>query len=124
MSIEITIAQVPKSPNQLLRMHWRERHKYNKQIEREVWIAKSWEGTCPGRPEHSPVTIDIELRLCGHRELDPDNAVGACKPIIDALVSLGIIKDDDPATVLAVNVTQKRTPRYQAGALIRVTPAT
>ena len=123
MNITLTISQVPKSPNQTLRMHWRERHKYNKQIEREVWIAKSWDGP-KGRPELERVRIDIELRLCGHKEMDRDNAVGACKPIIDALVSLGIIKDDDPETVLAVNVTQKRTPRYKAGALISVTPAT
>jgi hypothetical protein len=105
----------------MLRMHWAERKKVNDTFTRAVWIAKNQVGLY-GRPEYCPVTIDIELRLWGQTEMDEDNAVGACKPIIDALVLTGILKGDDPASVTKVTVTQRRTPRYKAGAQIVITP--
>jgi len=119
MSIELSIGLRLKSPNQLLNMHWRRRHKYHRQVQAEVLVAKNMAGV-RGRPMLSPVRIDVELR--GSRELDYDNAVAACKPMIDALILQGIIPDDSPEHVTGVFVTQKKTPRREAGALVRVTP--
>jgi len=118
-NIEILIDLVPLSPNRLLRMHWRERAKYNKEMLQAVWVAKHQAGVI-GRPVHAPVKLAIEVRICGQKDMDPDNLVGSCKAIIDALVQLGIIRDDDPESVAGLTVTQKRMPRSWAGALIQI----
>jgi len=121
MSIELFIPLQPKSPNQLLNMHWSKRAKYKLEIQYETLVAKNM-ARIYGRPLLSPVRIDVEFRLYRSVELDYDNAVGACKPFIDALTQQGLIPDDSPEHVTGVFVTQKRGPRAERGALIRITP--
>jgi hypothetical protein len=103
-------------------MHWAKRSKYNKEIERAVWVAKIKAGV-HGRPRFSGVHIKITLRTWRSKMMDRDNAVGACKPVIDALVSLGIIVDDSPEHVLSVSVEERKVCRAWAGAHIDIEPA-
>lgn len=118
MTIEISIDLPIKSPNVTMRMHWRRRREYNRQVLEAVWLAARQAGI-RGRPKWTPIELDIELRCGG--VMDEDNAVGACKPLIDALTKLGIIPDDSPVHIpKPPNVTQKKAPRNERGASIRI----
>jgi len=117
--IRLFIDRVPLSVNRVLRMHWAKRRLYNEQFLNEIFLAKN-RLKIFGRPEHSPVQLQITLYICGQSEMDADNAVAACKPIIDALVKVGILLDDDPETVTGVSVTQIRKPRREVGVAIEI----
>ena len=101
---------VPLSVNATLRLHWAKRRLYNRSVLDEMLVAKN-RIKLFGRPEHSGVKIFIDISYCQQKPMDPDNLVAACKPIIDAAVKLGILKDDDPESVLGVFVTQKKVSR-------------
>jgi hypothetical protein len=100
-------------------MHWAKRAKYNKNIEKAVWIAKHQAGI-QGRPQHSGVKLRIELRTWRQKLMDRDNLVGACKPIIDALVTNGILMDDSPEHVIDLEVVEEKVPQAWAGAHIDI----
>jgi hypothetical protein len=84
-----------------LRGHWL------RQI-RDAWlVARSQSlalaGFVPPARAHLAVFRD------GPQVLDPDNLVGGCKPILDALRRLTLIADDKPAA-LQLDVHQARAP--------------
>ncbi len=54
-------------------------------IHRQGWVA----------PEFAHVTITFVYKT--HRRRDPDGLAGMAKPVLDILVSEGILKDDDAA---------------------------
>ena len=87
MYIELFIPLRLRSPNQLLNMHWRKREKYFRQVAEEVLVAKNMAGV-KGRPMLSPVRLDVTLQLWRSKGLDYDNAVAACKPLIDGIVRI------------------------------------
>lgn len=122
MSFELFIPRVPLSPNRVLRMHWNKRRLYNREIMQEVWLAKNRK-PIHGRPQLRDVDVAIELSLFRQKEMDVDNAVAACKPIIDALVEVGILAADDYGDVNDVSVTQIRGPRTEQGSRIKITPS-
>lgn len=89
---EIIVNDIPKSPNGsdgLLRMHWAKRGNYNAK-----WklLIRSQIRYIPERPPTLRQLVYIhQIRK---RKMDPDNLVASCKPILDALVHCGLIKDD------------------------------
>lgn len=100
-------------------MHWAKRATYNKNIEKAIWVSKNQAGVF-GRPRYSGVKLRIELRTWRQKLMDRDNLVGACKPIIDALVTNGILMDDSPEHVIELSVTEKKVCRDWAGAWIDI----
>ncbi len=85
-------ARVPKTLNQLLRMHWRER---TRDLESWKWCVLSVAGARPKMAKR----CRVELKITAYRKAlqDPDNAVGSCKNLIDALTRIGWLVDDSPA---------------------------
>lgn len=75
------------SPNQW--NHWAERTRRNraaKDTARLAWLEA-------GSPMATgPVVVEITVRR--GREIDPDNALGGCKPLIDSLFKKAITPDD------------------------------
>lgn len=53
-------------------------------------------------PASWPVVVGIGLRYRGTRKRDADNALGAAKLVLDALVRIGWIPDDDARFVESV----------------------
>jgi hypothetical protein len=106
------------SPNDLLGMHWRYRHKNSKLWQTEIHVTLHQQGGPPQAP-FGRARVCIERRSPG--ELDPDNLVGAVKPIIDALRYSHVLVDDSPAHLELV-VTQVRSHKLPARTLIEIQP--
>jgi hypothetical protein len=82
-------------------MHWTKRRKY---FLKWAWLVAAY-AECDGHPndwERLPRAsrpIDpAAVRIVQYRKrlLDIDNLYASCKPILDALVKCGLIKDDSP----------------------------
>ncbi len=91
------------SINGRLRTHWTALRGYRDATKWQVLKAlgevhhREWE-----TPEFAHVSITFVYKT--RRRRDPDNLSGLCKPILDVLVSEGILKDDD-AEHLMLSVT-------------------
>lgn len=86
-----TVPKRPNGPDGFLRMHWTKRSKYFQGWQWEIRAVLprgwSWEP-----PEFATVRIhQVRKGL-----LDKDNLYSSCKPCLDALIKLGLIKDDGP----------------------------
>lgn len=95
------------SPN--ARSHWRTRHNNNRKAKlaaREAWMIY-------GMPRSS-TPIDVQIILLRSRELDQDNALAACKGIIDGLFKDCITPDDTPAWVTFRPVEQRPHKSHRA----------
>jgi hypothetical protein len=101
--IRLEIPRVPCSPNDLLGFHWRYRKRNTDLWKREIFYALVQAGyTNPEPYERARVTIHRQSK----RTLDPDNLVGAVKPVVDALRYAQVVLDDSPAH-LELIVTQE-----------------
>lgn len=83
--------RLPLGPN--ARLHWRERHKWNGAWAEEVFwkIRENYpQLTKMGMPFDRAI---IYLTIYATHPPDLDNAVAACKPIVDGLKGI-VIKDD------------------------------
>lgn len=88
------------SPN--ARSHWSTRSKNNRKAKRaahEAWLV--------GGMPISTNPVDVQIVLLRSRELDQDNALAACKSIIDGLFKDRITADDAPAWVYFLPVEQR-----------------
>ena len=87
----IVIPNQPESANVILRKHWAIRRRANVKIQCDIF-ALLWEAGWRGNwPFCKKVGVVIQ-----NWKGDPDNAIGGCKGIIDALTKGGIIIDDNP----------------------------
>ena len=102
--------RIPKTLNQLLRMHWRAR---KQDLESWKWHVLSVAGPRSSKAKRSRV----ELKLTVYRKQlqDPDNAVGSCKNLIDALRKIGWLVDDSPAwlDLTVVERIDRKAPRTE-----------
>jgi hypothetical protein len=87
--MKLIIEDVPESLNKTLRMHWAERAKYNKK-----WYELVRSQATPTRKK--PGRMRVTISQMRKRLLDKDNLYGSCKPIVDGLKKVGLIKDDHP----------------------------
>lgn len=73
-----------------------------------------------GKLPAAPLT-KAKIRIVRHfyRTLDYDGLVGSMKPVVDALVSAGVIKDDSWTTLGVWDVTQEFRAK-SAGPLLEV----
>lgn len=86
-----TIRKVPLSLNRILRRHWSVRRR-----EARAWRLQV-RAAC-GRPiVRTAVRVALEIVVYRRRPQDPDNAVASLKPILDALVREGWLRDDATA---------------------------
>lgn len=63
----------------------------------------------------------VAITRWGSRELDLDNFVGGCKPLVDALKRCGLIVEDSPKYV-RINYTQRKSPRKEVRTVVEVWP--
>lgn len=88
--LDLTLHALPDSLNKGLRTH---RFKYNAKNKR--WDLLIWGMTQGRRPEKPLQKARISIVRHFWRTLDYDGLVGSMKPVIDALVSAGVLVDDN-----------------------------
>jgi hypothetical protein len=86
--MKFVIPWVPPSNNEIQRMHWTDQR-------RLVQTSAAWILCAVPKPEVREFRR-VRVRITMHRKraLDPDNAHGAVKPLLDAMVRLGFLADD------------------------------
>lgn len=104
-----------KSLNIRQRTHWAELSRERKRLIMEVMVAIGGPRYFP-RPPFAKARVTVVRSSAG--QLDPDNLVASCKPLLDALCvasnrhpgSLGIIEDDNAKQCVLV-LKQDSAPR-------------
>lgn len=100
--LDLTLHCLPKSLNRTLRKHWAAQRREGKNF--DFLIA----GMCRGKLPPTPLEkAHIKITRHFYRSLDFDGLVGSLKPVVDALVSAGVLKDDKWAVVGAWTVDQQ-----------------
>lgn len=98
--IAFVVPRIPPSGNALRGKKYKNPHDYKRL--RETW---EWELAAALTPEGrlrlkaAAVTSAMRVRITvvRNRELDFDNLVAGCKPVVDAMTNDGFLKDDSPA---------------------------
>ena len=96
-----TIDRVPHSLNKKLRTHWRGQRKESKSW--DVIIMLEADQLKPASPLNR---AKLSLTRHSHRMLDYDGLVGSMKPVVDALVECGFLRDDSWGVTGQWNVDQ------------------
>ncbi len=119
--LRLLIDSLPKSLNKKLRSHRFKNHSENKSWDRQIACMCSAKGIKPKTPlERAQITL---IRHA-HRTLDFDGLVGSLKPVVDALVTAGVLKDDSWAILGKWEVDQKFRPKSEGPLLEVVIEAT
>ena len=100
MELLITSDTQPPGINRLLRMHWAVRKKIQNNLVDEL------SSEYPTDLIVGPVEIHYTRKSI--RLMDWDNAAGSFKLVGDALVTLGILEDDNPKVIKEFYVKQER----------------
>ena len=112
--LQLQFIETPKSLNKTLRTHFHGRNSQHKSWQMKVHSETKWQK--PPKPlEHARIKI---IRNA-HRMLDYDGLVGSMKPVVDALVRCGILKDDSYKVTGPWDVTQKFRPKT-SGQLLEI----
>jgi hypothetical protein len=102
--LEVTILVPSPSPNAWTFKSWREYHKIKKQWLRRIFEASIQHSQFGDPMEH----CHLEVQRFGIRELDHDNLVGGCKPLVDSIVKLRFLADDTPDVIKTSHYQQTR----------------
>lgn len=104
----ITLAGAPLSTNQLERLHWAVKRKMRSRLAWEIRFALLDAGYDVPReipPPKPQPKMSVKIRAYRKRRLDPDNAFGGVKVIIDAMRDVGLLHNDSPRWI-ALDVEQ------------------
>lgn len=99
--LQIEINELPQSLNKKLRKHWTKNHREN-----NLWDTLIYQKVFRQLP---PTPLKrAKLRIVKHfwRTMDFDGFVGSLKPVVDALVTAGVIEDDSWKVLQAWEVDQ------------------
>lgn len=110
----ITLDQLPKSLNKKLRSNRFALHRENKAY--DSLIACQCSSNLPTNPLQR---ANITIIRHSFRFLDYDGLVGSLKPIVDALVTCGVLSDDSWPVLGRWNVDQRFRPKAQ-GPLLEI----
>lgn len=88
--------------NKSLRTHFYRRDQLNK-----AWSSYIWAETNDARPAKPLTSVKLSITRYSHRMLDYDGLVGSLKPVVDALVTCRILKDDSWNVTGVWDVDQK-----------------
>ncbi len=121
--IALELPKAPPSLNAWQRMHWAKRRQVAVSLEGfvalecgerlkmpMVWYVSPTRRRLQGRLRKSGMPDGhrfVRITRRGPRTLDHDNLVGGCKPLVDALVKVGLIENDTPDLV-TVEYQQER----------------
>lgn len=116
-----SIPYILPSLNQQQRMHWTGRARLKQRCMEYLQVARS-EARKHKRPWPKGLTrFWLTIERWAPRRLDPDNLVGAQKPLIDAMKlksGLGLIADDSPAQLLNFTVSQEKCDAKESRTVI------
>lgn len=87
--LHLALQQLPASLNKSLRYG---RHGNNRK--NRGWDNMIWAETCELKPASPLKRARLSLVRHSHRMLDFDGLVGSFKPVVDALVTAGVLLDD------------------------------
>jgi Holliday junction resolvase RusA-like endonuclease len=122
--VEIIIPGVLPSANRL-RREFRSPFAYKKLRERLVHdLAYALPGAREKNlliSENKGKKVRVEVVLYHAARFDPDNAVAALKPLLDAMVTLGYLHDDS-AEWLQLSVEQVKSARKHTRTVIKISP--
>lgn len=112
--LKIALEVLPESLNDKLRSN---RHALNREMKKwEFVISEAIEGKAPPAPLKK---AQVSFVRHSFRMLDFDGVVGSLKPVMDALVAAGVVKDDAWGIVGAWSVDQKFRPKNE-GPLLEI----
>ena len=89
-ALRIVLPLPTPSANEWSGKHWSRRYRLKAQWAKLLLVAKPGEHRASSR-----LRVTIERVMTGGG-LDPDNLAGGLKPVLDAMVSLGLLLDDSP----------------------------
>jgi len=98
---KIVLPIVTSSPNKMLRCHWTERYKIQKDY--GILLNAAIEDKHKVKTEQPR---RVEIYSYRKQLLDPDNLVGSVKLLLDAIEEAGLIWDDSPE-YLSLSVFQE-----------------
>ena len=110
----IEFSEPTLSLNKLQRLHWAARKRVRDSYEQ--WFR--WHA----RPEHRAKRSQfrhVTIERHGSKQLDHDNFVGGCKPLVDALIRARLIWDDSP-DFLTVDYIQCKAKRSKTKTVVKV----
>ena len=120
MNIRLETPLIPKSLNNLLRMHWAARRRHERTWLGHIGVAKAQAGVFKA-PELERVEIHIQIMHTGRGILDEDNVWGGLKPMFDALVKVGILVDDNDQVIIRRTLTRTRVKHLaEAKTIIKI----
>jgi len=99
--VKIELSEPTPSLNTTQKWHWGKRARYRKGLSHLVQrlVIEQWDA----RANREASTMSVRRRVVITRRssgtLDHDNHVGGCKPLLDALVAVGLLVDDSPEWV-------------------------
>lgn len=112
--LTLSLPGVPKSLNRALRTHHRGRSRDNAAWDNEIAAE------CHGKKPPQPLPrAKISITRHAHRMLDFDGLVGSLKPVVDALVTAGVLADDSWKVTGGWHVDQKYRPE-RMGPLLEI----
>lgn len=112
--LDVTFQALPKSLNKSFRAHWGNRHASNNAWDNLVYSQVH--DKLPPQP-----LPKARIRIVRHfwRTLDYDGLVGSMKPMVDGLVTAGVIESDSWKVLGVWDVTQVFRPKKD-GPLLEV----
>jgi len=116
--IDLTIPEATPSLNKMLRRHWSVDRKLKQRWRDSVWWALREQGYGQRREPLGRARVTI-TRL-SPRMLDPDNATGGAKHVVDALRACNVISDDTPEHLELI----VRQEKGKAATRIQIEPIT
>ena len=111
--LHFEINDLPKSLNSKLRSNRWTLHRENKKF--DFLVATLCFGK---RPEKPLEKASIAITRHYYRTLDYDGLVGSCKPVVDALISCGVLSDDSWKVLGAWHCHQEFLPKAQGAKLV------
>jgi len=91
--MRLEIPEATPSLNTMLRRHWSVDRRLKKHWHKLVWVALFER---PHGPRARFSKAKITITRSSPRMLDPDNAAGSVKHVVDALRACDVIADDTP----------------------------
>jgi hypothetical protein len=121
----LTISAIPPSPN-ILKRKYMNPHAYKRL--REAW-EQDLAHAVPGSRQRLELQrqakagkMFVEVTIYHSKLYDPDNAMGALKPVLDAMVRIGFLAGDSGAHLQLLPVRQELCPRKDVKTEIRLGP--
>lgn len=113
--LEFRLEGLPKMANQLLRGHWRVKHKHATKWKEAV--AKACDGRKPRRPL---VSAALKLVRASSSEPDTDGLISGFKHIVDGLVECGVLVNDKPSNIGIPDYRWEKCKRKEGHVRVRV----